>query len=363
MEMTIKLKDLGYNDSFETNRKRLGLDTFSIARVTSEYSGLYKVLGENGEFLARVTGKQIQQAASRKDFPAVGDWVAITELEEGRAIIHNFLPRATTIERKRSDRNRPGEKNIVQIIATNIDVALIVESVDRDYNLNRFERYLAIVRDHKIKPVIILNKVDLIPSEELGEKLAEIRDRLGDIDIIATNTVSDEGLEALTKYIVRGKTYCFLGSSGVGKSTIINQLLGSSEIKTGAISDAAGRGKHVTTNRQLYLLDNGGIVIDNPGMREVGITDLSSGIDDSFAVITALSKECKFGNCTHMHEPGCTILSALGKGEINPEQYNNYITLKKESEYYEMNEVEKREKDRQFGKFLKTAKKEIDNTR
>lgn len=359
MENNIKITDLGYNDFFESNRKKLGLDTFKIARVTSEYQGLYKALNENGEYLAKITGKQLLNATSREDFPAVGDWVAITELDNGQAIIHSVLPRATILERKQSDRSRLGEKNKTQIIATNIDVALIVESVDRDYSLNRLERYLSIAKNRNIVPVIILNKVDLISKEELDSKLIQIKNRLDGVDIIPTSTTNKEGLDELIRFITKGKTYCFLGSSGVGKSSLINYLLGDSTIKTGVISSYSGRGRHITTNRQMYLLKRGGIVIDNPGIREVGITDVTTGIDSAFSEIAVLSRECKFVDCTHTHEPGCKVLSALEKGKIDKEQYSNYVSLKKEAEHFDMNSSEKREKDRQFGKFIKRAKKEI----
>jgi len=170
----------------------------------------------------------------------------------------------------------------------------VVESVDRDYNLNRFERYFAIANNGGIKPAIILNKIDIISKEELDSKLFQIKNRFADIDFIPTSTINDKGLDELKKYIAKGKTYCFLGSSGVGKSSLINKLLGENIIKTESISPHSGRGKHVTTNREMYFLENGGIVIDNPGMREVGMTDTNAGIDSLFGEITALAKKCKY---------------------------------------------------------------------
>ena len=349
----IKIEDLGYNAFFESNRNKLKLDGFSVARVIVEYKGAYKVKNANGEYLAKITGKQMFNALSREDYPAVGDWVAITELDAERAVIHWVLPRRTVMKRKYSN------KNETQIIATNIDVAFVIESVDKDYSLNRFERYFAIANDGGIRPAIILNKIDLISKEELDSKLAQIKDRFGEIDFIPTSTVTDEGLDKLKTYIAKGKTYCFLGSSGVGKSSLINKLLGQNIIKTEDISSRTDRGKHTTTNREMYFLENGGIVIDNPGMREVGMTDTSAGIDNLFDEITALAKKCKYVDCTHIHEPGCEILSALKSGKLDEGKYSNYINLKKEAEYYKMTEVEKREKDRQFGKFIKKAKEEL----
>jgi len=348
-----KIDDLGYNDFFESNRNKLGLSDFSVARVIAEYKGAYKVKDEEGDCLAKVTGKQMFNALSREDYPAVGDWVAVSKLGNEQAVIQAILPRKTIMKRKYSN------KNEIQIIATNIDVAFVVESVNRDYNLNRFERYFAIAQDGGIKPAIILNKTDLISEEELNLKLSEIKNRLPGADVVFTSTITEEGLNSLKNYIVKGKTYCFLGSSGVGKSSLINKLLGKDTIKTEDISIYSDRGKHATTTRQMYFLENGGIVIDNPGMREVGMTDTGAGIDSLFDQIALLAKKCKYVDCTHTNEPGCAVLSALKTGAIEEDKYLNYINLKKESEYYEMTDVEKKEKDRQFGKFVKNAKKQL----
>jgi len=353
MHKEIKMEDLGYDTFFESNHYKLKLEEFSVARVIVEYRGAYKVKNINGEFLAKITGKQMFNAQGREDYPAVGDWVAITELNKEQAVIHKVLPRRTVIKRKSNN------KNEIQIIATNIDVAFVVESVDRDYNLNRFERYFAIANDGGISPVIVLNKIDLISKEELDSKLVEIKKRFNNIDVILASTIADKGLNELKKYIIKRKTYCFLGSSGVGKSSLINKLLGKDIIKTENISLGNNKGKHTTTNREMYFLESGGIVIDNPGMREVGMTDTNVGIDNLFNEITTLAKKCKFVDCTHIHEPGCEILSALKSGKLHKDKYSNYINLKKETEFYNMSEVERNEKDYKFGKFIKTAKKQL----
>ena len=320
------------------------------ARVVVEYRGVYKVRSETGEYLARVTGKQMFEALSREDYPAVGDWVTIINLDGENAVIRDILPRKTMIKKKSGDK--------IQIIATNIDVAFVVESIDRDFNLNRFERYFANAVEGGVKPVIILNKIDLISREELGSRLAEIESRFNNVDVILASTVTGEGLDQLKKYIEEDKTYCFLGSSGVGKSSLINNLLGEKIIKTENIGSRTGKGKHTTTGREMYFLENGGIVIDNPGMREVGIADASTGVDNLFDEITDLAKGCKFADCTHVQEPGCQVLAAVDSGRLDREKYSNYLNLKKEANYYEMTELEKREKDRQFGKFIKNYKKE-----
>jgi len=348
-----KIEDLGWNDFFEENRVKLGLSDFCVARVMSENRGLYKVKTIDDNYLAKITGKKVFESSNREDYPAVGDWVALEKIDNNDAIIHEILPRKTILKRKYSG------KDETQIIATNIDVAFIVESIDRDYSLNRLERYCAMARDSGIKPVAIINKIDLISNQERDGKTEEIKSRLTNVDIIYTSAMSDGGLQELQDYIVDGKTYCFLGSSGVGKSSLINKLLGTDDIKVGGIGTHSNRGKHTTTQRDMYFLNDGGIVIDNPGIREVGVTDVKTGIDEQFNTITASAKKCKFVNCTHTHEPGCGVLADVKKGTLKEDEYKNYIGLKKESEHYGMTKREQKEKSKKFGKFMKTTKSEL----
>ncbi len=350
----MKNEELGYNTFFETNRHELNLDEFSVARVIAEYKGAYKVKNSDSEYFAKVTGKRIFNASDREDYPAVGDWVLIKEQDAELAVIKEILPRQTLIKRKYNN------KNGIQIIATNIDVAFIVESIGRDFNLNRFERYFAIANEGGVQSIIILNKIDLISKEELELKLTQIKNRFKDIGVILTSTLTNIGLDELKACILPGKTYCFLGSSGVGKSSLINKLLEENTIETKDVSLQTDRGKHTTTSREMYFLKNGGIVIDNPGMKEVGMTNTDDGVDKVFDEIIELSRNCKFVDCSHISEPGCNVLSALKSGELNKEKYSNYISLKKEADFYEMTEVERNEKDYKFGKFIKKAKKEIE---
>ena len=349
----IKLEDLGYDKFFDLKREFLELTNFSIARVIAEHKEAYRVKNSDGEYLAKITGKQIFNATKRANYPAVGDWVGIIKLDDERAVIHNILPRKTILQKKYNN------KQDIQIIATNIDIALIVESLDRDFNLNRFERYFVLANEGGIKPVVILNKVDLVSENELNQKIEQIKNRFNNIDIISTSAVTEQGLGELMNYTTRGKTYCFLGSSGVGKSSLINKLLKKNAIKIREISDSTGRGKHTTTTRGMYFLKNGGIVIDNPGIREVGIADAAAGIENVFDEITNFSKECKYADCTHIHESNCAVLKAIENGELDEAKYQNYIKLRKENEFYEMTNFEKREKDRKFGQFVKKAKEQL----
>lgn len=353
------LEELGFNPRFDAKVKELALVDFSPARVIEENKGSYKVKNTEGEFLAKITGKRMFEATGREDFPAVGDWVMVGAVDKDQMVIEEILPRQSIIKRRFGDKNKFGGKKDVQIIATNIDVTLVVESVDRDYNLNRFERYFAILEEGGVRGAIVLNKIDLLSEDEKRSRLSELRERFPSVDIIMTSTKEEDGLRELTDYIEEGKTYCFLGSSGVGKSSLINKLLGGAVIATGDVGLASQRGKHTTTRRQMYFLVSGGIVIDNPGIREVGGVDLEEGLDSLYEEITELGQNCKYTNCTHSHEPGCAVMEALKANKIDADKYANYISLKKEAEFYQMSAGEKRQKGKSFGKFISQAKKEL----
>ena len=351
----INLEDLGYGDFFESNRVSHGFTNYPVARVVAEYREVYKVKNSEGELLAKVTGKHMFIATKREDYPAVGDWVAIEVLPENKALIRGIFPRKTVLKKKHSGR----QEN--QMIAANIDTAFIVESMDRDYNLNRFERFIVLAVEGNITPVMILNKIDLISKTELDKRINKIQKRFTSVNIITISTVTREGSGSLRNYIEKGKTYCFLGSSGVGKSSLINMLLQKDEIKTREMGLVTGKGKHTTTAREMYFIENGGLVIDNPGTREVGIADSDMGIEAVFDEIGRLAKKCRYSDCTHTHEPGCIVLKAVNEEKIDKDKYAHFIKLKKEAQFYKMTSVEKREKDRKFGKFIKKAKETLES--
>ena len=350
----MSLEDLGYNLKLEKIRKECNLNDFEIGRIISEHKERYIVKTENGEFEAEITGNLRFSAKNREDFPAVGDWVALTTYEEGIAIIHKILPRFSIIKRQ-----AVGQFGEIQIIATNIDYAFLVQAVDRDFNINRLERYLTICYSAKVSPIIVLTKTDLITGDQLSEIMLNTIKRTNTIPVIAISNETQNGYESIKSIIEKGKSYCMLGSSGVGKSTLLNNLSGKTIMKTDAISLSTSKGRHITSHRELIVLENGGILIDNPGMREVGIADSENGLRTTFDKIIRLSKNCRFKDCTHTKEMGCSVIVAVESGEIDKNSYNNYLKMEREKEHFESTLEEKRKKDKEFGKMLKNYKKDL----
>ena len=348
-------QELGYNDTFERYRVDQNLGSFEIGRVILEHKERYVIKTPANEYDAELIGNLRFTAESRYDFPVVGDWVSLSEYDEGKALIHAIFPRTSIIERQ-----AVGKSGQVQIIATNIDFGLIVQAVDRDFNLNRLERYLTICNASNVEPIIVLSKIDLINSSELESILARIGQRIKDVLVI---TVSNQtlGYKKLEMVIEKGKTYCLLGSSGVGKSTILNNLSGKLQMKTGEISSSVNKGKHITSHRELIVLDTGGILIDNPGMREVGIADTTSGLEITFDTIIGYAQNCRFKDCTHIHEKGCAVLTAFDNGEIDKDSYSNFQKMLREKIHFESDSVERKKKDKDFGKMVKNVKKQRKN--
>lgn len=350
-QQAMTLEDLGYNIDLENHRLSHNLTDFEVGRIISEHKERYVVKTANGEFEGEIIGNLRFTAQSRTDFPAVGDWVAISEYDHQKVLIHAVFPRKTIIERQAV--GKYGEK---QIIATNIDVAFIVQAVDRDFNLNRIERYLTICYTSRVDPIIVLNKIDLVTQTELESMLLKIQERIQNVPVFVISNKSQQGILEFQQCIEKGKTYCLLGSSGVGKSTLLNNLLGKTLMHTNSVSVSNNKGKHSTTHRALVLLNNGGILIDNPGMREVGITDSSEGLAITFNEIVELSKNCKFKDCTHTTEHKCAVRKAVENGELDEAAYENFLKMEREKEHFESTIAEKRKKDKEFGKLVKQFK-------
>jgi ribosome biogenesis GTPase len=342
------LFQLGFTSKLENYVIEHNLEDFEIGRVVAEHKERYVVISTKGTIEAEITGNLRYTAESREDFPAVGDWVALRVHDEVLAIIHEILPRFSILKRL-----AVGDRSEVQIIATNINVAFLVQALDRDFNLHRLERYLTLCYDSGISPVIVLTKTDLSDASHLQNAELQLTSRFPDVPVFAISNATGEGIEQIRTQIKAGNTYCLLGSSGVGKSSLLNNLAGTTKMNTDAISSSTQKGRHITTHRELVMLQNGGVIIDNPGMREVGMTDVSSGLEIAFDQIKALANKCKFKNCTHSSETGCAVLEALQNGILDEDVFHNYQKLERERQHFESTALDRKRKDKQLGKLLK----------
>jgi len=349
----IDLARLGWNEWFEEREKCGPAD--SIARVAAVDRDLLLLMDQTGTFRAKLAGSYLYRHHLSQELPCVGDWVCVEKQPtDDFGLVHMLLERKTALRRKAA-----GDSVEYQMIAANVDYVIVVQSCHYDFNLKRLERYLVMVKDGGADPCILLTKTDLVEPEVLASQMAEIRAAGITAPLLTLSNITGEGIDDLKRTLLPAKTYCLVGSSGVGKSTLINQLIGRETLQTKGVS-GTGEGRHTTVRRELIVLEGGALVIDNPGMREFGILGAESGIDGSFSDITGFASGCRFRNCNHTGEPGCAVLEAVHAGALNQEHYDNYLKLREESEFCQMSNVEKRKKDRDFGKFLKSAKKDLE---
>lgn len=348
----MRLEDIGLSEEFSNVVNSPDLSGFVIGRVTREDRERYVVTDGEQEYDAEITGNLRYSAESREDFPAVGDWVAMTLYDSGQAYINKVLPRKSFLARR-----AVGKTGEIQIIAANIDIAFIVQSISNNFSVNRLERYLAICHSAGIEPVLVLSKTDLVTEKEINLALHELESRGRQVTYVLLSNITRDGIDKISGLIPKSKTCCVMGSSGVGKSTLINNLLQRDILKTGEISRSTNKGRHVTEHRELFVLDNGGIVIDTPGMKELGVTDMDEGVRTTFREIFDLAQSCRFHDCSHINETGCAVLDALESGALSRESYENYVKIQKEQERFQTTLAEKRKRDKQFGKLLKNYHK------
>ena len=354
MESSYTLSGLGWDDQFADKFCSLCATDDRVARVAAVDKDQYLLLNESGALRGKLSGKFRHQSHTKEEMPCVGDWLCIEKSAADEfALIHRILPRKTSLQRK-----AVGPSSDYQMIAANIDVVFIVQSCHYDFNLKRLERYLLMAQQGGADAVIVLSKTDLVSDQELADKIRQIRDAGITLPIQSLSNITRQGVEQLCNLLAPARTYCFVGSSGVGKSTMINALLGESRLATKEVS-ASGEGTHTTVRRELIMLDNGAMVIDNPGMREFGVVASDQAVYAGFADIQHLAQDCRFRNCTHTSEPGCAVVKALQEGRISAQHFDNFKKLAAESKYNQMSHVEKRKKDRDFGKYVKQVKKDL----
>ena len=346
------LEKLGFNSWFQNKIDSNKLDHFQVARVSSVHKDSYLITNGDSEIRAEITGKLMYTADSSLDYPTVGDWCYVQYFDEDSlAIIHEVFPRKSLLKRK-----TPGKKVEFQLIASNLDKSFIIQSLDSNYNLRRLERYLVMVNESDITPVILLSKSDLLSTLEVEEKIGEIRQAM-ESQAIAFSNKNNSGIDQIKSILSPGETFCLLGSSGVGKTTLLNNLLGKDFFETQAVREKDSKGKHTTTHRQLIQLENETMIIDVPGMRELGNFNIEDGLSETFQEIVKLASQCHYNDCSHTQEKGCAVLEALHEETISESRYQNFLKMSKESAYHEMSYLEKRQKDKKFGKIIKSVLK------
>ena len=347
------LKSIGYSDWFNSRVDDEKIAAHAVARVGSVHKDSYTVTKGGEDIFAELSGNLLYTTESASDLPTTGDWVYADFYDDDtHAIIYGVFPRKTLLKRKTA-----GKRVDFQLIAANIDVAFIIQSLNDNFNLRRLERYLVMVNESGIEPVILLSKCDLIPRNEVNEIKQQVLAIAPQTTVMEFSNLNRDNIDSIISLLKCELTYCLLGSSGVGKTTLLNSIIGNDQFETRSVSKIQSKGRHTTTSRQLVRLANGAMIIDTPGMRELGSMFVDDGLDETFSEILELSQTCKFVNCTHSNEKGCAILAAIKAGDLSEQRYQNYLKMKKESEFNQMSYLEKRKKDRDFGKLIKSTMK------
>lgn len=351
----IDLADYGWDGALAAAFEEFAGSGLVPARVVRQARDLSTLIARGGVRAGEVSGRFRHEAGRAADFPVVGDWVAMEAVGDERGLIHAVLPRRGAFTRKAA-----GEAVEAQVAAANIDTVFLVSGLDGDFNLRRIERYLATAWSSGANPVVVLNKADL--RADLGDIVAEVARVAPGVPIVAVKALAEGGLDGLEPYLLAKKTIAFLGSSGVGKSTMINRLLGEERFRTAEVSDAAaGRGRHTTTGRELVRLPGGALLIDTPGMREIGLWADDEGLDRTFDEIEALAARCRFPDCGHEREPGCAVRAAVESGAVDPGRWQSYVKLRREMRFLELKKDEKarRQHEKAVGREFHARLKEV----
>ena len=347
------LESIGYIDWFKSRADNKKSANHAIARIVSVHKDSYIVTKGGEEIFAELSGNLLYSSESASDLPTTGDWVYSDFYDnDTHAVIYGVFPRKTLLKRKAA-----GKLVDFQLIAANIDVAFIIQSLNDNFNLRRLERYLVMVNESGIEPVILLSKCDLMPKIEVDEIKRKVLDIAPQVRVIEFSNLNQENVDSIANTLKSGYSYCLLGSSGVGKTTLLNSIIGSNEFETQSVSNIQSKGRHTTTSRQLVRLKSGAMIIDTPGMRELGGMSIDNGLDETFSEILELFQNCKFNNCSHVNEKGCAILDAIKTDEVSKQRYQNYLKMKKESEFNQMSYLEKRKKDKKFRILVKSTMK------
>lgn len=343
------LEQYGWSHQHDILLKQYADAKFLPGRVISIKGHKYVMITTRGELEAELSGKLLFSSFS-EELPVVGDWVLYLDYDTTGYIVE-VLPRKNALSRK-----EPGTRSGTQVLAANIDAALIVQGLDRDFNPRRIDRYIVQIISCGIIPVVVLNKVDLTPHPD--DYVAKVRELKRECDVFLCSTFTGEGIREIREKVLRkGTTNIFVGSSGVGKSSLLNTFMEDTMQVTNVISEASGKGKHTTTTRDLYKMSNGALIIDTPGMREFGLaSDDAMSSDELFPAIAAYASNCRFKNCTHINEISCAVKDAVATGKLSEDTYGSYVKLMKEQKHFQMNAEDKKRAGKRMGKIVKEAK-------
>jgi ribosome biogenesis GTPase len=361
MPSDVDLEALGWTPALAAAFAPYAAENLLPARVSLEHTHVYRVLAAGGERLARVAGRLRHHAVTRADFPAVGDWVALEPPAPGaHARIRAVLPRFSRFSRRAA-----GDPTEEQIVAANVNTVFIVGALDGDFNPRRIERYLVVAWESGATPVVVLNKADLVDSVRPFEE--DVRALAPAVPVHAVTCRVPESLAVLRQYLGHGQTGALLGSSGVGKSSIVNELVGTQLLRTRDVRESDSRGRHTSTTRQLVLLPDGGVLIDTPGMRELQLWDTGDALHSAFADIDAVAGGCRFRDCRHLNEPGCAVRAAVAAGDLQPARLESYHKLFAEQQHQDRQQdqralIEEKRRGRIGAKALRQRIKEKDQT-